>query len=417
MEFWKGIIQLLEEKHLEWTLFTNGDTYDELFAREVLEAVGHGEKLPTPKDSVQLVQNISSFQGIIAGRMHSNIIAYSLGIPSVGMIWNQKLEFWGKKIKHPERFLSVEQMTPANAVNALFRALDEKPERLLGTRDVYKEISRFVKKYVTSRGVHKELPYRETLLAPALGGIEKRYRNTNSREAFEYSLKHGYINFEVDLRLTSDDILVCVNRWHKDTMKILNIPTNQEGYQKALSFEEFSNAQYYNRISTMNFEEFAQIVSREKQAVKIILGVGQPSKTNFDKISKQLLSAMERYSLDPSRFLIRLEREEDIAFFKSKGLPIEIVYYVVGGKFTQTDTMEERCRKAIALCKTEKIEYISMNGDFYTDEIAATMAKASLKLCLFSYVRTDKIMRAIENGVFYVGSHYYDVQYLERLTQ
>ena len=125
LDFWKGIILELDKRNVKWKIFTNGDTYDEIFAKEVLSYVGHGEKLSAPLDAQTLVSDISQFSSVIAGRMHSNIISYALSIPSIGFVWNQKLRFWGEKIGYSERFIECDKLTVENVINAWEKAKAE----------------------------------------------------------------------------------------------------------------------------------------------------------------------------------------------------------------------------------------------------------------------------------------------------
>ena len=215
LAFWKETVQLLEEKGLPWTLFTNGATGDEAFANEVLAYIGHGTKEKAPADAADLVRMISSFRGVIAGRMHSNIVAFALNIPSVGFIWNRKLVFWGKKTGHPERFLPVEKLTAENAVDTLMNILDQPvgPDENM-RKPVYEAIVRFVQNHVRVREgrTSETIPLiEEHMEAVCLGGMETRYMQTNTLDAFEYSLENGYTNFHLSVRLTKDGEPVCVD--------------------------------------------------------------------------------------------------------------------------------------------------------------------------------------------------------------
>lgn len=420
LDFWKSVIEELEKRNLPWKIFTNGDTYDELFAKEVLEYIGHGEKLSAPRDGVQLVQNISTFRGAIAGRMHSNIVAYSLGIPSVGFIWNQKLAFWGQKIGYPERFLSTEEMTAKKAVDTLLHAIKQHSAPSREQRDtVYLAIKQFVKKWCRVREAKKEtIDFQDKMIAHALGGIEIRYKNTNSLEAFRYSLAHGYQNFQLDLRLTSDNALVCVNRWHKDTFKIMNRPIKDGEKPQPLSLKEFQKSKYYNRFETMSFEQFISSASEflKKVNEKVVLAVGCPGREDFERMIEEVKKAIERYQISPNKFMIRLEKKGDIEYFMKKDIKMDIVYHVADPKATPEKAVEA-CQNALEYCRSKKIKYISMNPDLYTAEIAAICSQYAVKVCVFTCTKTERIINAIQQGASLVGSHYYDVKYLKRLTR
>ena len=88
-------------------------------------------------------------QGMIACRMHSNIIAYALGIPSVGLVWNNKMTFWGEKIGYPKRFVQSEELEAQYVAQLCEEILKEgtrKPSYQM-KQSVYKELRYFVRQY------------------------------------------------------------------------------------------------------------------------------------------------------------------------------------------------------------------------------------------------------------------------------
>lgn len=137
LKLWQEVIGLLEEKNEQWMLFTNGWPTDEEFAMKLLASLGReGEKdtllAPRPETGKELVETISRFKGIVACRLHANIIAASLGIASVGLVWNRKLAFFGEITRTPERFIEAEHFSAQTIVSALEKALREgAPARLI----------------------------------------------------------------------------------------------------------------------------------------------------------------------------------------------------------------------------------------------------------------------------------------------
>lgn len=420
LDFWKGVITLLEEKGFSWKAFTNGDTNDELFAKEVLEYTGHGEKMLTPMDSVSLVQSIAQFRAVIAGRMHSNIIAYALGIPSIGFVWNQKLAFWGKRIGYPERFLFPEEMTPENAVNRLLQAMEEgcapgKAQK----QPIYSAVKQFVKKWCKKRETTKEdFCYPKCMIAPALGGISLRYKNTNSMEAFEHSYQNGYGNFQLDLRLTADDVPVCVNRWHADTYKMLNLPLAEGEKAKALTAQEFADCKYYNRFSTLSFADFLKQVTPllKQKEIQVVLGIGRPSKETLQKMAVAIPALLQQYGLKQTQFKLRLERKTDILFFQEAGFTMDLIYYVVCAE-ESTEKLPEICREAVAFCKSRNIRYLALSPVNCRKEIMDICKKASIDVYVFTCSKSGQMLEALKQGAYMVGSHYYGVDHMQRLTQ
>lgn len=112
---WSDIINSLEAEGLKYKLFTNGLKQDEEFLADLIAYMGKDSEreeiaLPSAENAKQLVEYIAGFSSLIACRMHANIIAFSLGVPSVAFIWNEKLRFFGKSIGCSERYLEYNQL-------------------------------------------------------------------------------------------------------------------------------------------------------------------------------------------------------------------------------------------------------------------------------------------------------------------
>lgn len=125
--FWRRLIRRMEREHIPWKLFTNGSEWDMAFAQLVLRSLpelkGPEEAYlcPAPKSPEELVGLIAGFRSLISFRLHSHIIACSLDIPTVGLVWDDKLRFFFEKIGRPERCLSV-HATPGQVLRALKQA-------------------------------------------------------------------------------------------------------------------------------------------------------------------------------------------------------------------------------------------------------------------------------------------------------
>lgn len=115
-----NIIKKLEEKGYKWQLFCNGAKSDYEMGKIILTTLGLPieEKYlaPRPQKIIDLIKKIYSYKATISARLHANIIAVSYDIPTIGLVWNNKLKFFGERIECPERFLVKEQFTNANFV-------------------------------------------------------------------------------------------------------------------------------------------------------------------------------------------------------------------------------------------------------------------------------------------------------------
>jgi polysaccharide pyruvyl transferase WcaK-like protein len=91
----REIIELVEAKGYKWQFFTNGSQEDHNEAKEILQTLGYEISEATltarPVSDIELVATIQKYCAIISYRLHSHIIAYSLGIPSFGFAWDKKV--------------------------------------------------------------------------------------------------------------------------------------------------------------------------------------------------------------------------------------------------------------------------------------------------------------------------------------
>lgn len=108
-ELYKQIITTLNKSNTKWQLFCNGEVADQNFALELLQEMGLSPDHVAPRPLIpeQLVKLIASYQAIISFRLHSHIIATSLGIPGIGMTWDKKVNFFFSSFGCEDRCFSV----------------------------------------------------------------------------------------------------------------------------------------------------------------------------------------------------------------------------------------------------------------------------------------------------------------------
>lgn len=100
-EFWNAIIVALEKRGQKWKMFVNGGVNDCRMAYTFLKKYGYSveEYLMTPPEKpAELVEQISQFKSIVAHRLHALIIATSLEIPVVPVVWSSKVENFARYI-------------------------------------------------------------------------------------------------------------------------------------------------------------------------------------------------------------------------------------------------------------------------------------------------------------------------------
>lgn len=95
ISFYQQLIDYFIARNWTVELFTNGACGDQSFARKVYRNARATEGLSLadrPKTPKELAHLISSFDALIAHRLHASVVAYSYGIPHVGLGWDTKME-------------------------------------------------------------------------------------------------------------------------------------------------------------------------------------------------------------------------------------------------------------------------------------------------------------------------------------
>ena len=121
------IAQVLESKGYQYEFFTNGMRADYETGQKVIDKLG-GKKdklVDRPTDARSLLNTISSYEGIISCRMHSSIAAFSLGIPSVVLSWNNKVDKYMKIVGYPDRAIPQKDFKASIIVEMMKKAISE----------------------------------------------------------------------------------------------------------------------------------------------------------------------------------------------------------------------------------------------------------------------------------------------------
>jgi len=145
-----NIIKQLEAKGQRWIMFTNGLEVDYANAVEICDILNRKpeECVVVPHNPYELVKIVSTFKGIITSRLHSCIVAYSLGIPYIALSWNNKLNYFSDAIGYPERTVSHEDFSADQILARYTKAENVGYDE--SKRISYKDTAReYIKKYLS----------------------------------------------------------------------------------------------------------------------------------------------------------------------------------------------------------------------------------------------------------------------------
>ncbi len=424
LQFWKDVTQLLEEKGYAWRVFTNGLNRDEVFATKVLDFIGHGERIPAPAEPWQLAQTIQQFDGIIAGRMHTHILAFTLGVPSVGFIWNEKVRFWSNRVGTPERFVSPEELQAEAVVSRLEAALaegvtplSEESKNSLNSplHNFLEDAFRLQQPKAASASPETASFAREHMVALGLGSALLQYDRLNSPEALQNSLQRGFRYVHVDVRLDADNTLVCVNGWNQSTYRRLGLPLPEEGPCPPLSAQEFLQQHYYGLYPTATL---ADVLRRFRKLLlfpayadaRLILDIGSPETGARQELFFQKLWEAFQVShggpfMTSQHIMIRLRRKKDYDLLRAAPLDFTVIYQLPKSGFA-AEGMEQQLHRQLQFCQKKKIPIVSVSAENWNPETAALCKDAGMQVMVFSYSGADDLAKALSLGADFVVSRF-----------
>ena len=116
-----NIIKELELRKKNWVLFCNGMLEDHEVGIKLLENLNlpKSKLLPRPQSPMDLINILQSFKCVMGARLHSCITSYALGIPVVGLVWDNKLRAFAKKIEWEDYFVEEENLSAKYIVDKL----------------------------------------------------------------------------------------------------------------------------------------------------------------------------------------------------------------------------------------------------------------------------------------------------------
>lgn len=126
-DLWKALTQELEAQEYDYELLTSGHFADEAF----LDYLIRDYDVPVNKcvfnmnSPERLIRKISSYDAVISTRLHPSIISFSLNVPSVGIVWNSKVEYFYRSIGYEDRIIDVKGIEAKDIVKKIERIMDQ----------------------------------------------------------------------------------------------------------------------------------------------------------------------------------------------------------------------------------------------------------------------------------------------------
>ena len=126
-KLWLDLMADLTEQGYDYELLTSGHFGDEAFIDHLIR--NHNVPLSkcvfnmnTPE---KMIEKISSYDAIVSCRLHPSIIAFSLDVPSIGLVWNVKVKGFYNSIGCQDRVIETEGITSKLLIKKIEQAIEE----------------------------------------------------------------------------------------------------------------------------------------------------------------------------------------------------------------------------------------------------------------------------------------------------
>lgn len=128
---WKGLIQEIKAQGYDYKLLTSGHFRDEAFIEYLVR--NHGVEINkcafNMNSPEELIPEIASCDAIISCRLHPSIISFALDIPSLGIVWNNKVKYFYESFDCGDRLVSVDNINPSAIVAKLEEIIEQGVEK------------------------------------------------------------------------------------------------------------------------------------------------------------------------------------------------------------------------------------------------------------------------------------------------
>lgn len=152
---YRDLVNLILSNGHDVALMTNGAEEDHEQLLRITAAVapqieeGRVTVIPRAKDPLELIQQVGGLDGLVSHRLHANIVAYSYGVPAIGLEWDKKVPSFFAAVGRAQFCLPPAKQTPEIIADALQAAL-AMPDETAAKESRIDEILVHLGKMVTS---------------------------------------------------------------------------------------------------------------------------------------------------------------------------------------------------------------------------------------------------------------------------
>jgi polysaccharide pyruvyl transferase WcaK-like protein len=153
LNFYKNLITELRQSEEQFKLFSNGMSADMQFGQRLLTDLNlpSSALLPAPTTSKELISDILNFEIILAARMHAGIVSTALEVPTLGLIWSDKIELFTNIFGIRNDYFNEHELNPALIADRLAKRSVTKPDHKQVT-ELKQKTARYLYEFLDSVG-------------------------------------------------------------------------------------------------------------------------------------------------------------------------------------------------------------------------------------------------------------------------
>ncbi|MBQ6359804.1 MAG: hypothetical protein IJJ25_01460 [Lachnospiraceae bacterium] len=235
--------------------------------------------------------------------------------------------------------------------------------------------------------------YREQYMAHALGGY-RGYQLLATEEAFRNSYQCGFRYFEVDLKATADDQLVCTYGWSRQVCERIGMP-----YDPA--FENMTHELFMKqKIHGMPVMDAARLIALMEEFPDTYMEIDLHTLDQERAVYMTRLLAeqfCEKAGL-ADRLLIQVNTEE--MYFA-----VDSVYHFPYYQFNVREEAD-KTDHFIAFCREHGICAMALKGKFADEERVRKIKDAGLELLVFTIDSPSRCREYLRRGASTICTNY-----------
>lgn len=124
---WRELSKKLKKSGYDYDFLTSGHFGDEAFLDYLIRNHNFNNKkcvfnINSPE---RLIQKISTYDIVVTCRLHPSIISFSLGVPSLGIVWNSKVKHFYDSIGYQDRVIDIKEISPDVILEKVSRIVEQ----------------------------------------------------------------------------------------------------------------------------------------------------------------------------------------------------------------------------------------------------------------------------------------------------